>query len=63
MMGFTPDQVRAMSLAEVQLAISGFIEMRNAEAGVAAAIEAPTPDDIAELQSQYAEFLRDHPDT
>lgn len=34
MMGFTPDQVRAMSLAEVMLAIGGFVEMRRAEAGV-----------------------------
>ena len=62
MMGFTPDQVRAMSLAEVQLAISGFIEMRNAEAGVGAATEPPSPEELEELQSQYAEFLRNHPD-
>ena len=62
-MGFTPDQVRGMSLAEVQLAISGFIEMRNAEAGVAAAIEPLRPEELEELQSQYAEFLRSHPDT
>jgi hypothetical protein len=34
MMRFTPDQVRAMSLAEVFLAIDGFIEMQHAQAGV-----------------------------
>lgn len=33
MKDFTPDQVRAMSLAEAALAIDGFSEMKKAEAG------------------------------
>lgn len=34
MLRFTPEQVRAMSLAEAFLCIDGFVEMQNAQAGV-----------------------------
>ncbi len=53
MMGFTPDQVRAMSLAEAQLAISGFVEMRQAEAGVQASVEPPSIEEVRELMKLY----------
>lgn len=48
MIGFTPDQVRAMSLAEVSLIIDGFVEMRQAEAGERVS-EYPTREEHDEL--------------
>ena len=50
---FTPDQVRSMSLAEVHLAISGFAEMRRADAGVEAELDPPTMDEVRELMLQF----------
>lgn len=55
MMHFTPDQVRRMSLAEATLAIDGFIEMRNAEAGVRD-VEPPTLDEVHELMMLYPDI-------
>lgn len=53
MLGFTPDEVRAMSLAEAGLAIEGFTEMRRAEAGQSAAVDPPTLDEVRELMELY----------
>ena len=48
MLRFTPDQVRAMSLAECFIAIDGFIEMHRAQAGVRAD-DYPTQEEHEEL--------------
>lgn len=52
MLGFTPDQVRAMSIPEALLAIDGFSEMRRAEAGVKRD-EFPTMEEIHEMMLLY----------
>lgn len=52
MLRFTLDQVRAMSLAEIHLAIDGFVEMQKAQAGVRGDDEAPTLDEVYELIAQ-----------
>lgn len=61
MKNFTPDEVRAMSLAEATIAIDGYSEMKRAEAGVVDN-QAPSEEDIADLLRQHEQFLRNHPD-
>lgn len=53
MLRFTPDEVRSMSLAEAFLAIDGFIEMQNAQAGVRPAGDYPTIEEHEELVRIY----------
>jgi hypothetical protein len=53
MLRFTPDEVRSMSLAEAFLAIDGFIEMQNAQAGVRPAGDYPTIEEHEELVRLY----------
>jgi len=50
MIGFTPRDVRAMSLAETTLAIDGFQEMKRAEAGVREPDPPPTWEEIEEAK-------------
>lgn len=52
MKNFTPDQVRAMSLAEAALAIDGYGEMKRAEAGVREDDAPPTIEEAHELFEQ-----------
>ncbi len=58
MKSFTPDQVRAMSLAEATIIIDGFMEMKRAEAGGdrSAHDDHPTLDEVYDLMAL-------HPDT
>lgn len=50
MLRFTPDQVRAMSLAEAFAAIDGFVEMQKAQAGV-------KPDEFPTME-EHEEIMR-----
>lgn len=53
MLGFTPDEVRAMSLAEAALAIDGFGEKVRAEAGVPPDVGPPSLEEVHELMLLY----------
>lgn len=53
MLGFTPDEVRNMSLAEAALAMDGFGEKVRAEAGVPNVVEPPSIEEVNELMLLY----------
>lgn len=52
MKSFTPDQVRAMSLAEVNAVIDGFTELKRAEAGKVD-VEPTTREEFEALKKLY----------
>ena len=58
MLRFTPDQVRDMSLSEAFLAMEGFAEMQQAQAGVRPD-EFPTQEEHDELMKLVGRGSRD----
>ena len=52
MKNFTPDQVRAMSMAEVTLSVDGFTALKQAEAGVSDRAP-PTQEEIDEMKALH----------